>query len=271
MLTITTKEFKQLAEFIKKHYGIYLREEKKVFIIGRLHTVLAEMGFSNFSQYYNYLMEDSTGESLRILVDRITTNHTYFMREPDQFIFFKEQVLPYLKYNNTNRDLRVWCGACSTGEEAYTLAMIIDEFFEEEKKYWDTSILATDLSTKVLEIAKQGIYSAESVKNLPKRWIHNYMKKYMLNSYIFHNEIKRQIIFRRFNLMQEVYPFKKKLDVIFLRNVMIYFDNNTKEELIEKMYYHLNDGGYLFIGQSESINKSKTKLKYIQPAVYRKI
>lgn len=270
MLDITQKEFDLLSNHIRVNFGIHLKNEKKVLVIGRLRKVLEEMKFTNFSQYYDYIIEDKTGDRARELVDRITTNHTYFMREAKHFDFFRGEVLPYLKNNIRNKDLRIWSAACSTGEEAYTLAMIIDDFFGKEKLGWDAKILATDISDRVLRIAREGIYSMESIAPLPSYWKTNYLKKIDGERMIFNDKIKKEVIYRKFNLMEEIFPFKKKFHVVFLRNVMIYFDNETKDRLIEKIYSSLEYGGYLFIGHSESINREKTDFKYIRPAIYRK-
>lgn len=270
MLTITEKEFLLLSELIHSKYGISLRSEKKSLVIKRLHQVLETEGFENFTDYYNAIKGDKTGEMLRVLADKITTNHTYFMREEEHFYFLRDTILPQLKTTIKNRDLRIWSAACSTGEEAYTIAMIVNEFFGQENKLWDTKILATDLSRKVLSVAEKGIYSNESVKTLPKKWIVRYMEKLDSENYGIKDIIKKQVIYRQFNLMQAVFPFKKPFDVIFLRNVLIYFDNNTQVELIEKMYDLLKPGGYLLIGHSEFISKQTSKFQYVKPAIYRK-
>lgn len=270
MIKITPKELQILTDHIRDNYGINLGNEKKALIIGRLHKVLEDMDFNSFSQYYEYLIKDTSGDRARQLVDRITTNHTYFMREVAHFDFFRDITLPYLKENVKDKDLRIWSAACSTGEEPYTLAMIVDEFFGAEKSHWDTKILATDISEKVLNIGERGIYSLESIAPLPVHWKLTYMDKFDKDHMVFKDKIKNEVIFRKFNLMDEIFPFKKKFHVIFLRNVMIYFDNPTKERLIEKVYASLEYGGYLFIGHSEAINREKSKFKYIRPAVYRK-
>ena len=155
MITITDKEFDQLSAYIKANYGIYLKHEKMSLVIGRLHSVLSQHGFKSFSEYYNYLINDKSGMAVSTLLDKITTNHTFFMREADHFTYFKEVVLPYVISKSKNRDLRIWCAGCSSGEEPYTLAMIIDEFLGKDKFFWDTKILATDISTRVLDHAKK--------------------------------------------------------------------------------------------------------------------
>ena len=271
MINITKKEFDQLTAFIKTNYGIYLKAEKEALVIGRLQNVLVQNEFVSFSQYYDYLMADKTGTAVSTLLDKITTNHTFFMREADHFDYFRENVLPYYSSRITDRDLRVWCAGCSSGEEPYTLAMLIDEFFGNDKHNWDAKILATDISNKVLDEAKSGIYRNEELKVLPAKWKLSYLNKLDTENSVFNDKIKSEVIFRKFNLMETTFPFRKKFHVIFCRNVMIYFDESTKVKLINKFYEFLEPGGFLFIGHSESLNRDETNFKYIIPAVYRKL
>jgi chemotaxis protein methyltransferase CheR len=271
MITITDKEFQQLAAFIKENYGIHLKDEKKTLVMGRLHNVLAGKGFLNFSNYYHYLVTDKSGEAISTLMNKISTNHTFFMREADHFHYFKDHVLPYLAETVRNKDLRIWSAGCSSGEEPYTLAMLIDEYFGMEKSRWDAKILATDISSRVLEEAAKGIYHNEEISTLPAGMRLSYFKRYDNDHAEIIDKIKKEVIFRRFNLMEQNFPFKRKFHVIFCRNVMIYFDNQTKRELVGKFYNYLENGGYLFIGHSESISRGETKLKYVLPAIYRKI
>ncbi|MDA8443185.1 MAG: protein-glutamate O-methyltransferase CheR [Peptococcaceae bacterium] len=269
MVTITLSEFKQLAEYIKANYGINLQEEKQALVTGRLHAVLEEQGITNFSDYLKYLAADRTGTAVRTLIDKITTNHTFFMREVEHFNFFRDKVLPQLA-GLKHKDLRVWSAGCSSGEEPYTLAMLIDEFFGTEKQKWDTKVLATDISGKVLEIAKRGVYSSDVLTALPANWRLNYFTRLDSEYSTLSEKIKQEVIFRQFNLMEPTFPFKRRFHVIFCRNVMIYFDNATKHQLVRKLYDLTEPGGYLFIGHSESLNREETSYKYIMPAVYRK-
>jgi len=271
MITITDKEFNELTGYIKVNYGICLKSEKKTFVIGRLHNVLTQMGFVSFTEYYNYLLSDHSGEAVTILLDKITTNHTFFMREAQHFYYLRDYVLPQMEKSIHNNDLRVWCAASSTGEEPYTLAMIINDFTKLAKLDWDKKILATDIAPNVLEIAKRGVYSNEKLATLPKYWKLSYLDKFDNDNMIVKDELKKEVIYRRFNLMDSVFPFRKKFHIIFCRNVMIYFDSKTKDLLIQKMCDMLEKDGYLFIGHSESINKDITSLKYVCPSVYKKI
>lgn len=271
MITITKKEFAQLAAFIKANYGINLKPEKEALVLGRLQNVLLQNGFKSFTEYYDNLVADKTGLAISTLLDKITTNHTYFMREAEHFTYFRDVVLPYLEKTVTGRDLRIWCAGCSSGEEPYTLAMILDDYFGKGKFQWDTKILATDISNKVLEEAKKGIYSNKDMETLPAKWKLSYTNKLDMDFSVFSDRIRGEVIFRKFNLMEAAFPFKKKFHVIFCRNVMIYFDQKTKQELVNKFNNLLEPGGYLFIGHSEALNREETSLKYIIPAVYRKI
>ncbi len=270
MIAITNREYSQLATYIQANYGIYLKEEKKTLISGRLHNVLLQHGFDNFTDYYNYILSDKTGEAVRTLLNKITTNHTFFMREPNHFYYFRDSVLPILEDTLKDRDLRIWSAGCSSGEEPYTLAMIIDEFLGKKKVWWDTKILATDISSKVLDQAIKGIYANEEIASLPVSWKLDYFKKIDNEKSILVDRIRNEVIYRKFNLMEKHFPFKRKFQVIFCRNVMIYYDNQTKCDLINKFYESLEYGGYLFIGHSETINRDESLFKYIIPSVYRK-
>ena len=270
VFTITDKEFKKLADYIKSNYGIHLKDEKKTLVTGRLRNVLIENNFKSFSEYYDFILADRTGEAAATLINKISTNHTFLMREAQHFDFLKNTVLPYLERTVANRDLRIWSAGCSSGEEAYTLAMIVDEFFAERKKHWNTEILATDISTKVIEKAINGVYKYEKISSIPPNWRLNYFKKIDKGKYQIVEEIRKEVIYRKFNLMDKVFPFKKKFHVIFCRNVMIYFDNKTRIDLINKFYDSLDYGGYLLIGHSESINRDESGFRHIMPSVYRR-
>lgn len=271
MPEMTEAEYHKLAQLIYSVSGISLKDSKQALLTSRLAGVLAQSGRKSFTDYYNSLIADTSGASVAALVDRITTNHTYFMREPAHFNFFRDTVLPHLKKTVADRDLRVWSAACSTGEEPYTLAMILDEFLDTEKSRWDCQVLATDLSEKVLKDASRGVYTAERIEPLPPMWKQRYLTRLPDGNYEIMDRIKKEVIYRRFNLIEPVYPFRKKFHVIFCRNVMIYFDAETRAAIINKLYDMTEPGGYLFIGHSEAIDRAKSKYKYVLPAVYRKI
>lgn len=270
MISISEKEFLSFSEFIKGNYGINLKEEKKTLLTSRLHSVLEKEGFKSYSDYFNHIVNDRSGSAVSNLLNKITTNHTYFMREADHFYYFRDRVLPYLADTVKSKDLRIWCAACSTGEESYTLAMLIDEYFGKEKMFWDTKVLATDISDKVLEAAKAGRYKYESISVLPQKWKDNYFKQYDNEHCVVTDRIKNEVIYRKLNLMDNTFPFRQKLHTVFCRNVMIYFDNETKIKLVNRIYDNMEHGGYFFIGHSESLGRDGIKFKYVMPSVYVK-
>ena len=269
MINLKDSEFRELTGYMKANYGINLTE-KKLLIEGRLSNMVTDKGFSNFSDYLKFVFQDTSGNEINVLINKLTTNHTFFMREADHFEYFRDTVLPYLEVNTRIKDLRIWSAGCSSGEEPYTLAMIIADYFGDVKSMWNTKILATDISQKVLEAAEKGIFSGEALNTMPKYWTLKYFNKIENEIYQVSEKIRNEIIYRNFNLMTEIFPFKKKFHVIFCKNVIIYFEPKTKMELINKFYDMTEPGGYLFIGHSESVNKDETKYRYIMPAVYRK-
>ncbi|MCL2708041.1 MAG: protein-glutamate O-methyltransferase CheR [Defluviitaleaceae bacterium] len=272
MKDITDREFALLRDYIKINFGINLGDEKKSLIYSRLRTTLLELGFDDFTQYYDYLVGDKTQQAVVRFIDKVTTNHTFFMREVDHFDYFRETVLPYIEdAHRQEKDLRLWCAACSSGEESNTLQMIVQDYFKGRPDRWNTQILATDISTQVLDKAVMSVYLDESLVSLPERWRKDYFAKYDATHSAVKDEIKSQIVYRKFNLMETKLPFKRKFQVIFCRNVMIYFDNKTRDDLVKRFYDATEQGGYLFIGHSESLNHTATQYKYIMPAVYRKI
>lgn len=270
MIDITEKEFVEIARFIKENYGINLQKEKKELVKSRLGITIMNKGFSSFEEYFDFLINESSGNAIMEFIDKITTNYTFFMREKDHFSFLIENVLPWIKNTERNKDLRIWSAGCATGEEPYTLSMIISDFFAIEKANWNTSLLATDISNKALNIAKEGIFTKESLKQLPEVWIKRYFKDFEENNVKINDSIRDDIVFRKFNLMQETFPFRKKFHVIFCRNVMIYFDNETRDNIVRKFYDCLEPGGYLFIGHSETISRANIPFKAIKPSIYRK-
>lgn len=269
-LQISESEFQQLAQYIKAHYGIYLKDEKKVLLVGRLQQVLHQLGMSSFSQYYNYLVQDQSGAAAISLVNHITTNHTFYMREANHFYFLRDHYLPTLSPEKCQNDLRIWCAGCSSGEEAYTLAMILEDYYGAKLPKWDKKLLATDISTQALEKAISGTYRVEALKDMPTIWRTKYFRKNSQNNYEVIPQLKEEILFRKFNLMSPHLPFKKKFHAIFCRNVMIYFDAPTKDRLIQQFYEATEPGGYLFLGHSESIDRNLYGYQYVQPSIYRK-
>lgn len=267
MLTISEKDFVKLTEFIINNYGINLKA-KKVLIEGRLSNYLTSQGYNSFAEYVDYIISTKNTNDIEMMLNKLTTNHTYFMREEKHFAFLNDSILPYLEKTNKNHSLSVWSAGCSSGEEPYTLSIIMKEYFKSKPGKWDTRLLATDISQKALGKAVKGFYKEDSLKSLPQQWIHSYFIK-KDSGYQITNELRENVIFRTFNLMEPI-NFKTKFDIIFCRNVMIYFDKPTKSALIRKYFNALNPGGYLLIGHSETLDREESDFEYIMPATYRK-
>lgn len=269
MIKISDHDFEVFTEFLKKNFGINLTK-KRTLIEGRMNNYLLRKGYSDYTTYLQELFKDPSGEEVNNVINFLTTNYSYFMREWEHFEFYKNTILPNMKELIKNFDLRVWSAGCSTGEEPYMLAMLTDEFFDHDRALWDKKILATDISEKVLSQARSGIYDNASLEKVPKTWMSHYFTRLDKESYQIKEALRKEVIFRRFNLMEPVFPFKKKFHVIFCRNVMIYFDNETKHNLVQKYYDATEEGGYLIVGQSESIDRTSIKYNYVMPSVYRK-
>ncbi len=271
---LSDREYRLMRDLVYDKFGINLGEQKRALITGRLQKVLKENGFGNFSEYYDYVNSDQSGQALTTLINRISTNHTFFYREKDHFEYFLETVLPQVAAQarqQGQKKLHLWCPGCSSGEEPYTLAMLLLEYLGRESDFWDAGILATDISSRVLEKAQAGSYSPESIAHLPRTYVLKYFERESTDSYQVSASLQKLVLFRRLNLMRKDYPFKGKFQVIFCRNVMIYFDQPTRTELVHRFHRYLAPEGYLFIGHSESLGRSDAHFKYIRPAVYQKV
>lgn len=273
-MKITDQEFDRMRQLIYDRFGINLTEQKRTLLVGRLQKHIRSLGFPSFKKYYAYLINEKCEEQLSQLVDRVTTNYTYFNRENDHFKFFYQTVLPDVTsrlQKVKRKDLKVWCAGCSSGEEAYMLLMLMQEFFGRQYGSWDAGILATDISNRALATAKAGIYNTEQADKLPENFKNKYLHRLGNGDWRVNEQLKREAVIRRFNLMNATFPFKKPFQVIFCRNVMIYFDQSTRERLIEKFHRFTEPGGYLFIGHSETLGRNHTYYRYLHPAVYQKV
>ncbi len=269
-MQMSDKEFQDLSTYIKINFGINLSEKKRSLLMSRLSSLLQTKSFNSLSEYYDYVVSDNSGIAISDLVDKITTNHTYFYREKKHFDYLWESVLPEIvEKQKSQRDIRIWSAGCSSGEEPYTIAMLLIEYFSKNPHFWDKKLLATDISSKALKIAKKGIYEEENIMNLPTGWKNKYFKKEDDEKYKVKDSVRKEVIYRRLNLMSP-FSFKKKMHVIFCRNVMIYFDNETTNYLVNQFYNWLEPGGYLFISHSESLDRRKTNFRYVRPSIYRK-
>lgn len=267
MMKLSDDDFNRLVAYMKKNYGINL-EKKRVLIEGRLSNMIATRGFKDFKEFIDFAFADRTGNETMQLVNKLTTNHTFFMREPEHFEFLKSTVLPYYeKENAATHTLNFWCAASSTGQEPYSIVMTIDDYFGAKASSWKVNLLATDLDTDVLRTAQAGIYTEDMVKDVPKAWLTKYFTK-TKDGYQVIDRLRKQITFRQFNLMNPI-TAQKPYDLISCRNVMIYFEQETKNALVERFYDVTKENGYLFIGHAESVGRD-TRYTYIKPAIYRR-
>ena len=267
---IEDNDFHKLRDYIKRNFGVNL-EKKRTLIEGRLSNTIAQSGFDNFHDYLEDIFNDKSGAKMNALMTKLTTNYTYFMREETHYKFMREVALPYWTSTIKDHDLRIWSAGCASGEEAYTTVMVLNEYFGPGKRGWDTTVLATDISTKVLDMAKKGIYPEAHFDHVPKTWKTKYFNKIGEDEYKISDSMSKEVVFTQFNLMGEFARFRKKFHIIFCRNVMIYFDVPTKASLARKFHDALEVGGYLFIGLSETLSGISGDLQQVSPAIYRRV
>ena len=270
MLPLTDGDFIRLYTYIKANYGIDLSKKKQL-ISSRLTNMLLHNGYSSFSQYTDEIISGHRPEMISVMLDRLTTNYTYFLREKEHFQFLQNTVLPELAAKHaSDRSLSIWSAGCSSGEEPYTISMYLKEYFSVLPGNWDTRILATDISQDILESARQPMYGQEALKDIPIIWKEKYFIPLGNGRYTVTPSLRQNVIFKPFNLMDPI-RFKRKFDLIFCRNVMIYFDRPTKEALVERFYHATLPGGYFFIGHSEGLDKDSCPYRYLSPAIYQKM
>ncbi|MEG0035188.1 MAG: protein-glutamate O-methyltransferase CheR, partial [Oscillospiraceae bacterium] len=226
-------------------------------------------GYTSYSQYINLLKNDPHSDKIDTFINKITTNYSYFFREMDHYDFLASTVVPALVATKKN-SIKIWSAGCSTGEEPYNIAMALDSALGMNRGMWNISVTATDVSTRALTVAKAGIYPESELNSMPPAWKNNYMEKLPDGNFKVIDRIRKLVSFSKFNLM-DPFPQKNFYDVIFCRNVMIYFKAKTTEALIQKFYQSNTEGGYLFIGHSESISRLDSEYTYIRPAIFRKI
>lgn len=268
MIKLKDDEFLAITTHIQKHYGVDLRKKKHL-IEGRLSNYIFQLGYDNYMDYFEFAKTDTKNDEMIALINKLTTNHTYFLRENDHFEYYKKTLLPWVDETLRSKDLRVWSAGCSSGQEPYTLAMITQDYLSKKGSTWESTILASDISDKVLFMAKTGIYSKEELSIIPEMWKQKYFLPHDEQNLIVTEALRKGVAYRNFNLLS-AFQFKKPFHAIFCRNVMIYFDLPTKNQVVQKFYDALLPGGYFFIGQSESLASCDHSFKYIMPSVYQK-
>jgi len=273
---INDRDFNRLSSFIHSGYGIKMPEGKRVLLEARLRKRLRVLGMHSYTEYCDYLFSPEGAQNELIhMIDVITTNKTDFFREPKHFDYLVHTALPELikGYEATiRRKYTIWSAGCSTGEEPHTLAMVLSEFAEKQPGFY-FSILATDLSTRVLEHARRGIYKEEVVQPVPMAMRMKYILKDKDKSRGLVRmcpQLRSLIDFRRLNFMDNDFGIKVPVDIIFCRNVIIYFDRPTQEKLLNRFCHHLTPGGYLFMGHSETLSGMSVSLQPAGQMVYRK-
>ncbi|MBJ6723141.1 CheR family methyltransferase [Geomesophilobacter sediminis] len=272
--TLSAKDFNRLSRFIYEQCGIKMPEVKKTMLEARLQKRLRSLGIHHFSEYVEYLFSpDGLANEMVPMIDMVTTNKTDFFREPDHFDYLTQRVLPDWVRRHGSMRFNIWSAGCSTGEEPYTMAMVLSEFADANPGF-DFQILATDISTRVLDKAKNGIYSESLVDPVPQ----HLKKKYLLRSKDRSSglvrivpELREKIRFRRLNFMDDDFGMRDQLDVIFCRNVIIYFDRPTQEGLLQRFHRQLKPGGFIFMGHSETLSGLDVALTSVYPTVYRKM
>lgn len=271
-LTLTRKEFTLFQTYIYQHIGISLGDHKIYLVQARLAKRVKHLGLESFGAYYDYLVADTKGKELEYLSSLISTNVTSFFREAKQWEFLKAQLPTILKASNGQ--LRIWSAACSSGEEPYSIAMFLAEHLPKDRDF-DIKILATDVSSKVLKIAMKGLYSQKAGLSLKEEYLQKYFKPEMIEGevhYRINDVLRKQIVFREFNLVTGDFRLfeNKRFDIIFCRNVMIYFDKQTQAALVNRFYTILPKEGYLFIGSSEALTDMKRDFKSKSASIYQK-
>lgn len=263
--TITDQEFALFQRLIYRIAGINLSTAKKILLVGRLSKRLKHYGFATFTEYYRLLAAGTHDEELQTFVDLLTTNETYFFREPQHFDYLRDHILPARR---SNANFRVWSGACSSGEEPYTIAMVLAEHLPATP--WE--VFASDISMTVLARAQTGVFPLERTTGIPKEYLRKYCMKGVRSQegkLLVAPELRQRVHFGQVNLTEPIGGVGD-FDVIFLRNVMIYFDGDTKRKVVDNMLPSLKPGGYFIVGHSESLNGVTERLKSLRPTIYQK-
>ncbi|ACH38613.2 protein glutamate methyltransferase CheR associated with MCPs of class 34H [Citrifermentans bemidjiense Bem] len=270
---LSARDFGRLSRFIYDTCGIKMPDVKKTMLEARLQKRLRALGIHSFTDYCDYLFSNEGLEKELVqMLDMVTTNKTDFFREPDHFNYLSHTVLPDWVRKHPGATLAIWSAGCSSGEEPYTLAMVLSEFALNNPGF-DFRILATDISTRVLEKAKNAIYQESQVEPVP----FELKKKYLLRSKDRSSgmvrivpELREKVRFRRLNFMDEDFGMREHLDIIFCRNVIIYFDRPTQEKLLQRFHRNMKPGAFIFMGHSETLSGLDVPLVSVYPTVYRR-
>jgi len=265
-------EYNQLRTTVYEFSRINLGPNKKELVTSRLSKRLRALNLNSFSEYCDYIQSRSGEDELVNLIDAISTNHTFFFREGGHFNYLRDEIIPAWLRKNRSKPLRIWSAACSSGEEAYSIAILMEE---EKRKTPELtySIECTDISTKILKKASDGIFAEERLREVPSFITQRYFQKGFgewKGHYRIHPELRKKLGFRRLNLCGDALPWNEPFEVVFLRNVMIYFDRPTQEALVGKIHGFINMDGHLFVGHSESLTAINHPYKAVKPSIYQR-
>jgi chemotaxis protein methyltransferase CheR len=266
---LSSLQFTRISRMVHERCGICLPEGKEVLVKSRLTKRLRHLGLTNFSEYMKYLDEDPSQSEFVAMIDALTTNKTYFFREPQHFEFIRSRLLP--GFRNSQANIRFWSAGCSTGDEPFSLAILLREELPEARLR-QCQILATDISFRVLATARAAVYGKEAVQTVEPQLLKRHLTCLQKNPeplYQISDDVRAMVRFALLNLADR-WPMKGPFDAIFCRNVMIYFDKETRKKLVRRFWELLKPGGYLFVGHSESLVASSREFHYVQPAIYQK-
>lgn len=265
-LSISENDFQRLVRFVKSNYGIDLSQKRQL-ITGRLSPTIRKSGYTDFSSFVDHLLKTKDSQEVTMLLNKLTTNYTFFMREQEHLDYFRQHIIPALvARHQRDKTLAIWSAGCSSGEEPYNLTMLLFDYLGNRASEWDLRILATDISEQALNTAKKGTY--ELPDTIPNEWRRKYFTPNANGSYTVSNAVRNNVIFQNFNLMDPI-RFRRKFDVIFCRNVMIYFDQATKDALVRRFYDATVPGGYLLISYSENLSP-RTPYHRLTTATFQK-
>lgn len=270
---ISDGEFRSIRDTVYRLTGIKLSEKKRYLVMNRLRPLMSRLKIKRYSEYLDHVFADPTGNALARMIERITTNHTFFHREKEHFTFLKEEFLPDFEKKNPQgeqRRLRIWSAGCSSGEEAYDIAMVFHDSYGHRLSEWDVAILASDISQRIIEQARLGVYPENRIKELSPVFRERYFRPAGQNHYRIREDIRELVTFRLLNLQREFFPFQGRFDLIFCRNVMIYFDDESRQVLLDKFHHLLADDGYLIISRSESLPLRGRCFHHQGSSIYRK-
>ncbi|MEQ1502591.1 MAG: protein-glutamate O-methyltransferase CheR [Myxococcota bacterium] len=268
-VVLTDADFAALQALVERHLGIRMPAAKRALVSQRLRGPVARSGLGTWRAWADAnLGRPPDAALLSVLADALTTNHTCFWREPEHFVVFRDRVLPeQLQAHARDKDLRVWCAAAATGEEPYQLAMLLRDGVPSG---WTAGLLATDISARALAFARVGRYDADRLASLPAAWRDRYVTVDPSGAGTIRAELRRDITFRRLNLLNPDWPFRLPFDVVFCRNVLIYFDPPVRDAVVDRLVERLRPGGVLFVGHAESLPTRRWPITSMGPGIWRR-